>query len=63
MKIELTKSQCLNLAEFIEFSFIDSIRNDTDVDNMDYLVDMCDAYRVLTAAAGLEGDEGHDNAE
>lgn len=60
MKVELTKSQCLNLAEFIEFSFIDSIRNDTDVDNMNYLVDMCDAYRVLTAAAGLEGDEGHE---
>ena len=50
MQIELSKSQCKNIAEFIEFHFIDSIRDDTDIDNFEYVVDMCDAYKVLREA-------------
>lgn len=38
--IRLTKTQLHNLIEFIELLFIDSIRNDPDVDNIDYVVDM-----------------------
>ena len=47
MTIELTASQVENLMEFFEFEFIDSIRNNTDIDNMGYLVDMCDIYSKL----------------
>lgn len=54
MNIELTNSQVENLMEFFEFEFIDSIRNNTDIDNMDYLVDMCEIYKKLK--------EGADNA-
>lgn len=45
--INLTFSQVENLAEFFEFNFINSIRNDVDIDNMDYLVDMCEIYSKL----------------
>lgn len=38
-----TKSQVDNLIEFIELNFIDTVRNDTDIDNIDYVVDMMDA--------------------
>ena len=50
MKVELTRSQCENLANFIEMELITSIRNDVDVDNIEYLCDMCDAYKKLREA-------------
>ena len=50
MKIELTKSQITNLANFIQFNLIDEIRNDDEIDNINYLVDMCEAYKVLKEA-------------
>ena len=50
MTIELSKSQITNLADFIEFELIEQIRNDTDIDNINYLVDMCEAYKVLREA-------------
>lgn len=50
MKVELTKSQITNLANFIQFNFIEEIRNNDDIDNINYLVDMCDAYKVLKEA-------------
>lgn len=42
-----TKSQVDNLIEFIELNFIDIVRNDTDIDNIDYVVDMMDALTKL----------------
>lgn len=42
-----TKSQVYNLIEFIELNFIDVVRNDTDIDNIDYVVDMMDALTKL----------------
>lgn len=42
-----TKSQVDNLIEFIELNFIDIVRNDTDIDNIDYVVDMMDALVKL----------------
>jgi hypothetical protein len=53
VKVALTKSQCKNLADFIEFYFIQSIRDDTDIDNINYLVDMCAAYKVLRESEGI----------
>ena len=46
-KIELTKSQCVSLVEFIEFTLIPSIRNDQDLDNLQYVINICDAYKVF----------------
>lgn len=50
MKVELTKSQITNLVSFIQYNFIEEIRNNDDIDNINYLVDMCDAYKVLKEA-------------
>jgi hypothetical protein len=50
MKLELTKLQIENLIEFFELEFIDSIRHDDSVDNMEYLCDMCDVYKKLKEA-------------
>lgn len=47
MTLELTHSQVLNLKEFFEFEFIPSIQRNTDCDNIDYLVDMCEIYKKL----------------
>lgn len=45
--ITLTKSQAENLLEFIDIYFINSIRDDEEVDNMGYLCNMCDVYKKL----------------
>ena len=47
VKVELTACQITNLIDFIEFEFIDSIRRDEDLDNIDYIVSMCDALKAL----------------
>lgn len=57
MQVELTKSQCKNLADFLEFNLIESIRNDTDIDNIYYVSDMCKAYEVLREAGGNKDAE------
>lgn len=57
MKVELTKNQCRNVAEFIEMNLLDVIRNDVDIDNVAWLEDMLDAKRALEKAV----DE-HENA-
>ena len=40
MKVELTKSQCYNIAEFIETNLLDTIRKNVDLDNFGYLEDL-----------------------
>lgn len=51
LNVELTKSQVDNLIEFIELNFIQSVREDTDIDNIDYIVDMMDALKTLRLAS------------
>lgn len=46
-KVELTKSQVKNLIEFFQFNFIESVRRDEDIDNIEYLCDMCNLYQTL----------------
>lgn len=48
--IELTKGQCESLVEFIEFEFISSLRDDPDIDNLQYVINICDAYKILKEA-------------
>ena len=51
LPVEFTKSQIDSLVEFIELFFIDSIRNDEEVDNIDYIIDMMEALKKLRAVA------------
>lgn len=43
----LTKSQAENLMDFFEMSFIQTIRDVDEIDNMMYLVDMCEIYTQI----------------
>lgn len=54
MQVELSKDQCKNLADFIEFNLFQMIRNDDDIDNILWVTDMCDAYRILREAEERE---------
>ena len=45
--IDLTESQCTNLADFIEMNIFQNIRDDVDIDNIEWLIDMVDAYKKL----------------
>lgn len=53
--ISFTKSQCKNLADFIEFNLLSVIREDKDIDNILWACDMCEAYQKLrNAEVGCE---------
>lgn len=52
--VELTRSQCKNIAELIELNIFDYIRNDTEIDNMEWLCDMADAWKKTKEAEGKE---------
>ena len=56
MKVELTKSQCKNVAEFINYNLLDEIRNDPDIDSVYWVKDMINAMEVLEKAA-REGEK------
>lgn len=51
LPVEFTKSQVDNLVEFIEWNFIDVVRKDKDIDNIDYIIDMMEALMKLRAVA------------
>ncbi len=48
--IELTDAQIDNLIELLDMNFIKIIREDEEVDNMDYIVSMCDVFVKLKKA-------------
>lgn len=48
--IILRESELKNVIEFIEEEFIDSIRRDEDIDNIDYIIDMMNALQTLRHA-------------
>lgn len=50
MKIELTKSQCINIADFIEANLLDVIRKDVDLDRLEYVQDLLTAKDALEKA-------------
>lgn len=60
MKVELTKSQCRTLAEFIEMNLFQTIRNDIEIDSIDWLYDMTQAHGVLSRAPDEEVEEEQD---
>lgn len=46
-KIDLTTSECKQLADFIEYNIFDVIRNDTDIDNIGWMECMMSTYKKL----------------
>ena len=44
------KDELYNLIDFIEIEFIDSIRRDEEVDNIDYIISMMNALQKLRCA-------------
>lgn len=50
MKVELTKSQCNSIADFIEMNLLDVIRKDTDLDCLGYVEDLLLAKTTLEKA-------------
>ena len=54
-KVDLTKVQCEALAEFIELNFLDAIRNDPDIDNLEWVKAMMTALDVLNKAVEDDG--------
>ena len=47
---DFTESQINNLIEFIELNFIDVVRKDQDIDNIDYIIDMMNTLIMLRKA-------------
>lgn len=45
--IVLTKSQAENLMEFFEVAFIPMVRDTPEIDNLDYVADMCYIYKEI----------------
>ena len=43
--ITITPSEAESLAEFIEFNVFDAIRNDTEIDSMVWLCNICEIYK------------------
>lgn len=50
MKVELSKDQCRNLAEFIDIHLLDAIRSDPDIDNLRWVESMILAKNALDKA-------------
>lgn len=56
MKIELTKAQCASLADFIELHLLDVIRDDTYIDNLNWVRNILNAMTIFEEAAKSEDD-------
>lgn len=49
--VRITRSQAFNVAEFIDNHLIDTIRNDPDMDNVEWIEDMLAARKAFKEAA------------
>lgn len=45
MNNSISYEEAISLADFIQFNFIESIRNDTDIDSMGYITNICSVYQ------------------
>ena len=57
MEVELTKGQCESLVDFIECNLISSIRADEYLDNLQYVINICDAYKTFKYVCDFKGVE------
>lgn len=51
----LTKDEAFAVADFIDGNLYDCIRNDTDIDSMQWLRNVLHAYEKMCAASGYVG--------
>ena len=47
MVIEITKDECETLVDLIECNLLNIIRNDEDIDNMIWLMNICSVFKKL----------------
>lgn len=50
----LTRSEAYSLAEFIDITLIDHIRNDTDVDSMRWLINIVEVFKKVCKISGYK---------
>lgn len=55
MQIDLSKNQCKDLVDLMDLWLFREIREDTEMDNLDYLWDVLDAYKKFKIAYAEEG--------
>lgn len=47
MRIEISKAQCESMLDFIECNLFEAIRNDVDIDNIEWLQNILDVRRKM----------------
>ena len=52
---ELTKDEAFAVANLIDFALFERIRNDTDIDSMEWLINVVHAYEKLCTYSGYIG--------
>ena len=57
--IDLTKKECYALADFIDCALYERIRDDTDIDSLEWLKSIVHAYEKLCEASGYVGLTEH----
>ena len=65
-EVTLDKDELDNVIEFIELNFIESIRNDLDIDNIEYIISMMSAlqkFRLAYASIKLEEESQESSQE
>lgn len=50
----MSKADCENIAEMVEIYFFDNIRNDTDIDNIEYVRSIIRGIDALNSAEEFE---------
>ena len=53
MMIELTKNECESLVDLIECNLLNIIRNDDDIDNIHWLMNICSVFKKLQEAGDV----------
>ena len=56
---ELSKKEAYAVADFIDGNLFDAIRNDTDIDSMEWLKSILHAYEKMCKASGFVGLTEH----
>ena len=52
--VSLTKDEAIGIADFLETSLIQAIREDEDIDSMEWLCNMCAIYKKCKTEADNE---------
>lgn len=50
--ITFTEAELASLSDYIQFNLLDVIRTDVDIDNINWVCNMCRIYEKITEAMG-----------